>query len=531
MDHENSESLAAARLIDVRCDEFQRALTNGTSPEIESFLVGVTLLDSQQLLKELIGLEVDFRVAQYEQPLVSDYAQRFPKLSTEQIASILGIANVNGDQSTVCLSSIDKARGAVRSVIEHKLIGRKLHIYQCVSLLGSGAMGHVYLALHDDLQRHCALKILAPKNGVYDNEYVAQFHQEGQAAAALIHPNIVGLHAIGCIADTHFLEMEYVPGISLQQLINNEGPLPTVRALRLATMVADGLAAAHRAGIIHRDVKPDNVIVTPEGIAKVGDFGLAKKLVSDDDDEDEGFGKVLCGTPNYMAPELLQGGEASPASDVYALGLCLFQMLIGKLPWQENSLSQLARFGRTETIPNVRDMRPDLSPAIAECVDLLTASSLARRPVSAVAAAKLLHAVMGSERDIESLLVEAFGNDTTITWIREGERYCLTRRLPGDRGQIVFVETTDHATLERILLIYSTCCDAKANYYEHALRQNWIVFHGSLAIRDIDGKPMFVVINAYLRSTVAPEEIRLSVIDIAAQADEVERQLTGQDLF
>ena len=525
MHDEDFDSLASERSIDARCDEFQRAQANGQSPRIESFLVGVTPLECQQLLKELLGLEVDFRLTKHEQPGLSDYAQRFPSLSSEEITSIIESSEAFCVQSTVSFSSQNNESNQLERVNEHKLIGRKLHVYQCVSLLGAGAMGQVYLALHDDLQRHCALKILAPKHGVYDSEYITQFRQEGQAAAALIHPNIVGLHAIGYIADTHFLEMEYVPGISLEQLIIKEGPLPVDRALRLATMVADGLAAAHRIGIIHRDVKPANVLVTPEGIAKVGDFGLAKKLFSDDKD----FSKDFCGTPNYMAPELFQGQNASPASDVYALGLCLFQMLIGKLPWQETSLTQLAAFGRTETIPNVRGIRPELSPAIAECVEQLTDSSLAQRPANAMAAAKLLHAVMGSERDIESLLIEAFGNDTTITWNRAGERYSLTRHLPGNRRQIVFVETTEHAALERILLIYSTCCAANPTFYEHALRQNWIVMHGSLAIRDIDGKPMFVVINAYPRSTVAPEEIRRSVVDIAAQADEVERQLTGMD--
>ena len=96
-------------------------------------------------------------------------------------------------------------------------------------------------------------------------------------------------------------------------------------------------------------------------------------------------------------------------------------------------------------------------------------------------------------------------------------------------GRLFFVETTEHTTLERILLIYSTCCDATPNFYERALRQNWIVMHGSLAIRDIDGKPMFVVINAYPRSTVDPEKIRRSVVDIATLADGVEHQLTGMD--
>lgn len=167
---------------------------------------------------------------------------------------------------------------------------------------------------------------------------------------------------------------------------------------------------------------------------------------------------------------------------------------------------------------------------VAECVALLTTESVAQRPVNAVAASMLLHAVMGSERDIESLLIEAFSNDTAISWSREGGRYAVTRQLPKNRRQIVFIEATDHAAHEKLLLIYSTCCRAHSSYYEQALRQNWIVMHGSLAIRDIDGEPMFVVINAYPRSTVAPEEIRRSVIDIATQADEVERHLTGQDL-
>jgi serine/threonine protein kinase len=525
--NEASDSLAAARLIDARCDAFQHALTNGLSPKIEQFLIDIPLPHAYRLLllKELIGLEVDHRVACFEFPVPGDYAKRFPELSAKQLAAIMEDPKNTDEQSTVTFPVVGGQVDLTVPVCTHTLIGRKLHIYQCVSLVGAGAMGNVYLAMHDDLQRHCALKILAPKRGELDEAYIAQFHQEGQAAAALIHPNIIALHAIGCIADTHFLEMEYVPGRSLQKLIREEGPLPINRALRLATMVADGLAAAHRAGIVHRDVKPDNVLVTPEDFAKIGDFGLAKRFASVDDD----FSQAICGTPNYMAPELFQGQTASPASDVYALGLCLFQMLIGRLPWQDTSLIELARFGRTEEIPNVRDLRPELSTAIAECVEVLTASSLAKRPPNAMAAASLLHAVMGSERDVESLLLEAFRNDTTVTWKRTGERYSLTRQLPRNRRQIVFIETTEHTTLERILLIYSTCCQANSSYYEQALRQNWIVMHGSLAIRDIDGQPMFVVINAYPRSTVAPEEIRRSVVDIAAQADEVERRLTGQD--
>ena len=504
MSDEASESLAAARRVDMRCDEFEQALAAGQSPDIESFLAGLTACERQPQLIELLGSEVDFRVARGEKPAVSDYLARFPELPSERIAVILNGSMVGGDA----------------------LIGRKLHIYQCVSLVGAGAMGRVYLALHADLQRHCALKILSPRRGSCDAEYVARFLQEGQAAAALIHPNIVTLHAVGHMAGTHFLEMEYVSGQSLQQLIRAEGPLPADRALRLATMVADGLAAAHRAGIVHRDVKPDNVMVTRSGIAKIGDFGLAKRVLTGGTDP---FAQMLCGTPNYMAPELFQGQAASPASDVYALGLCLFQLLAGKLPWRNVSLSELARLGRTETVPDIRDLRPELSAAVAECVGLLTASNPDQRPPDAAAASLLLHAVLGLERDLESLLIEAFGNETTVTWVRNGENYCVTRQLPGDRQQQVFLEPTPHAVHERILLLYSTCCPATTRFYEQALQQNAVMMHGSLAIREINGQKMFVVINAYPRSTVAPEEIRRSVLEIAAEADQVEQLLTGRD--
>lgn len=504
MSEEEANSLTIARRVDARCDEFEHALAVGLSRSIESFLVGLEGEDRLTLLVELLVIEVESRLGRHERPVVSDYSTRFPELSVEQMSAILGNAQL----------------------VEDALVGRKLHIYQCVSLVGAGAMGRVYLALHDDLQRHCALKVLSPRRGICDAEYVARFLHEGQAAASLIHPNIVTLHAVGQKAGTHFLEMEYIPGRSLQQLIREEGPLPADRALRLTTMVADGLAAAHRAGIVHRDVKPDNVMVTRSGIAKIGDFGLAKRVLTSGSGS---LDNVICGTPNYMAPELFQGHDASPASDVYALGLCLFQMLIGKLPWQDSSLTQLARCGRQEAVPNIRDLRPELSLEVAECVALMTAPNPRDRPVDAVAASLLLHDVLGMERDLESLLIEAFSNDPTVTWVRNGEAYCITRRLPENRQHQVFLEPTEHTVNERILLIYAICCPATPSFYEQALWQNGVVMHGSLAIREIDGQKMFVMINAYPRSTVAPEEIRRSVLEIAAHADQVEHQLTGQD--
>ena len=406
------------------------------------------------------------------------------------------------------------------------IVGRQLHVYQCVSLIGSGAMGRVYLAMHGDLQRHCAVKILSPKRGRVDDEFVARFLQEGRNAAALVHPNIVTVHAVGRVADMHFLEMEFISGRSLQQLIRDEGPLTPVRALTLAMMIADGLAAAHRADIVHRDVKPDNVLMTRSGVAKIGDFGLAKRVLNH---RGQPCADGICGTPNFMAPELFQGEPSTPASDVYALGVCLFQMLTGKLPQRLGSLAQMARRGWSETIPSVRDFCPDISLEIAECVAMLTAETPANRPADAIAASLLLHAVLGQERDLESLLVEAFHNERAVSWQREGERYRLTRLLPDQRRQTVYIEPSDHNIDERLLLLYSTCCPADPSFYEQALRLNSRMRHGSLAIREVDGRSQFVVIDTYPRSTVDPEEIRRTVLEIAVQADRVERQLTGQD--
>ncbi len=406
------------------------------------------------------------------------------------------------------------------------VVGRQLHVYQCVSLIGSGAMGRVYLAMHGDLQRHCAVKILSPKRGRVDDEFIERFLQEGRNAAALVHPNIVTVHAVGKVADMHFLEMEFISGRSLQQLIRDEGPLSPVRALTLTMMIADGLAAAHRADIVHRDVKPDNVLMTRSGVAKIGDFGLAKRILNH---RGEPYADGICGTPNYMAPELFQCEPATPASDVYALGVCLFQMLTGKLPQRLGSLAQMTQRGWSETIPCVRDFCPDISLEVAECVAMLTAETPANRPADAVAASLLLHAVLGQERDLESLLIEAFGNERAVSWQREGERYRLTRLLPDQRRQTVYIEPSDHNIDERLLLLYSTCCPADPSFYEQALRQNSEMRHGSLAIREVDGRSQFVVIDTYPRSTVDPEEIRRTVLEIAEQADLVERQLTGQD--
>lgn len=423
--------------------------------------------------------------------------------------------------------AVERDDSSFRDEDAEALIGATLGVYRCESLLGVGGMGRVYLASHTDLGRRCALKILSPKHAAADTDYVARFSEEGRAAAALVHPNIVTTHAIGRTDDYHFLEMEFVAGRSLQQLIDDEGALTPLRAMSLITQSANGLAAAHREGIIHRDLKPDNILLTRRGIPKLSDFGLAKRVMAGQHAVET---DVLCGTPHFMAPELLRGDKATPTSDVYALGVCLFLMLTGRLPFAASSLNELMGRVATEPVPNIRDERPEVSLEIAECVGLLLDRSLKNRPRDAIEASQWLHAMLGESRDIESLLIEAFHDDSHISWTRTDKRYRVSVALPGNRQQTLFVEPSEHAVAtERLLLIYSTCCKAQPEYFEEALRLNSQIPHGSLAIREIDGESQFVAIDTYPRATVDPEEIRRSILEVATQADAVEKLLTGLD--
>ncbi|MDA1054686.1 MAG: protein kinase [Planctomycetota bacterium] len=415
---------------------------------------------------------------------------------------------------------------AQRNEATDPLIGRKVHVYQCVSLIGSGGMGRVYLANHTDLERRCALKILSPKRATCDEEFVERFLQEGRSAAALVHPNVVTIHAVGRADGVHFLEMEFISGRSLQQVIKDDGRLPTDRALTLAAGVAEGLSAAHREGIIHRDVKPDNVMLTRQGIPKVSDFGLAKRVLNRNG---KPVADGLCGTPNYMAPELFQGETATPASDVYALGVCLYLMLSGRLPNRAKSIAELRWKATSESVPNIREVCPDVSLEVAEALSLMTSPTPAHRPQDATSALQLIHAVLGHERDLESLLTQAFRHEPAITWQRHGTMYSVVRNLPNNRSQTVFIENSHHDIEDRLLLFYSVCCVAQPTYFEKSLRLNSEMLHGCLAIRDIDGKPYFVVLNTYPRATVDPEEIKQTVMEVARIADQVEEQLTGQD--
>lgn len=406
------------------------------------------------------------------------------------------------------------------------LPGQTLSIYQCQKLLGRGGMGLVYLARNTSLHRLCALKILSPRHTAADEEYVRQFENEARAAAALVHPNVVTTHAIGLADHLHYLEMEYVPGGSLQSEIDSQGPIGPIRSTSMTVGIAGGLAIAHRLGIIHRDLKPDNVLVTPGGTPKISDFGLAKRILSDDLS-----GARLAGTPHFMAPELFEGAPASPASDVYALGVCYYLMLTGRLPFEGRSVSDVMRAILTSNAPGPRRIDPGIPLDMAECATLLMNRDPHQRPRDGGFALQVLQAVLGSTRDLENLIYDAFHGLPGVTWNETAEGgFRVHLLLRNHRTQTVYIENSNHPAGDRLLLIYSLCCEARPSFYEEALRLNAVMHHGGISIRDIDGRPCFVMIDTYPRATVSGEDIRRSAIDLGARADSIENRLTGRDV-
>ena len=237
--------------------------------------------------------------------------------------------------------------------------------YELEELVANGGMARVFKAHDTQLERHVALKILQQRFGE-DNEYVARFRHEARAVAQLSHPNIVTVIDRGEADGHQFIVFEFVEGETLKDLIERSGPLPAIQAVGLALQVADGLAYAHHNGLVHRDVKPQNVLLTRGGQAKVTDFGIARSM-----DVEHGVtmtGTVL-GTSNYLSPEQASGQQVTPATDVYSLGVVLYELLAGEVPFHGNNLVAIAMRHLHDPPPSLLDTRRDLPPRLVAAVE------------------------------------------------------------------------------------------------------------------------------------------------------------------
>src|ERR687884_1137028 len=225
-------------------------------------------------------------------------------------------------------------------------------------------MSSVFKAHDRLLERNVALKVLH-EHYTEDDQYVERFRREARAVAQLSHPNIVTVIDRGEDGGRQFIVFELVEGRTLKEVLDEEGRLPVRHALEIALQVARGLAFAHEQGLVHRDVKPQNVILNGDGRAKVTDFGIARSL---DVKGVTQTGTVL-GTSNYISPEQAQGGEVDGATDVYSLGVVLYELLTGDVPFAGESFVAVAMRHVTEPAPSVLDRRPDVPARVAHAVD------------------------------------------------------------------------------------------------------------------------------------------------------------------
>jgi serine/threonine-protein kinase len=320
--------------------------------------------------------------------------------------------------------------------------------YELEELVGSGGMSDVFRARDNQLDRRVAIKILHERYAG-DPEYLARFRTEARSVARLSHPNIVTVIDRGDDDGRQFIVFEHVDGENLKELVRRSGRLPVRRAIELALQVADGLAFAHQEGLVHRDVKPQNVLLSREGEVKVTDFGIARSLEVEHGVTQTG---TVLGTGEYLAPEQASGKPISPATDVYSLGVVLWEMLAGEVPFSGENFVAVALRHVNEPVPSLREIRPDVSPRLAAAVERALAKDPAHRFPSMAALAKELRACLAEE---EAPVAPEDAALTLITAPAPARARATRRRSRGRRtlGYALLALVAGGAALAAVLLL------------------------------------------------------------------------------
>ncbi len=357
--------------LDRTCDQFEAVLRAGGAPEMAAFLADAPGPVRPRLFRELLILELESHLDRGERPDAVNYHRRFPEHrdAVDEVFALFGPAGNTPPHSHHCHGGDDASPGQAETVADlqearlHAEISSEVYGalraagYEVLGELGRGGMGIVYLTRRIMLNRLCAVKMIL--GGAHAGiEASVRFLAEAETIARLQHPNIVQIHHFGQAGDFPFVELEYLAGGSLDQALDGT-PWPAAKAAELIETLARAVAEAHRLGIVHRDLKPANVLLTSDGIPKLGDFGLAKSL---------GFDNALTrtgqvvGSPSYMAPEQAESRskEVGPATDVYSLGAILYELLTGHPPFKAATVIQTLDQVRSQEPVPLRQVQPDL---------------------------------------------------------------------------------------------------------------------------------------------------------------------------
>jgi serine/threonine-protein kinase len=277
--------------------------------------------------------------------------------------------------------------------------------YRIKHRLGSGGMADVYAADDSQLGREVALKVLH-RRFARDREFVERFRREASSAASLQHPNVVSIYDRGEYDGTYYIAMEHLPGRTLKDIIREEAPLPQERAIAYAIQILQAASFAHRRGVVHRDFKPHNVIVGPDGRLKVTDFGIARAGAS----EMTETGSIM-GTAQYLSPEQAQGQRVGTASDLYSIGIVLYEMLTGRVPFTGESAVSIALKHVSEQPPRLRELRPDVHPRLEQAVGRALLKDPEQRYANADEFIAALETARSAIRSGEN------GSGGTATWV------------------------------------------------------------------------------------------------------------------
>jgi serine/threonine-protein kinase len=260
----------------------------------------------------------------------------------------------------------------VEKLMDRKHRGYFLGRYKLLKHIGSGGMSSVYLAEHTLMHRQRAIKVL-PKTKVNDSSYLDRFHREAQATAALDHPNIVRAYDLDNEDDQHYIVMEYIQGKDLNSIVKQEGPLPLELACNYIAQAAEGLSHAHEANLIHRDVKPANLLVDPKGVVKILDLGLALFSDSEEASLTVAHNENVLGTADYLAPEqAVNSHKVDHRADIYGLGCTLYFVLTGHPPFNDGTLAQRIAKHQTQMPDDIRKDRPECPRDLADiCVKMM----------------------------------------------------------------------------------------------------------------------------------------------------------------
>lgn len=306
-----------------------------------------------------------------------------------------------------------------------KILGNR---YRLLELIGEGGMALVYKAECSLLCRNVAIKILRPQFAS-DAEFVERFRRESRSAASLSHPNVVSIYDVGQDEGLDYIVMEYVPGRTLKDIIKHEAPLSVDRALNITRQIAEGLNHAHQRNIIHRDIKPHNILVTPDGRTKVTDFGIARAISAGSLTQ---AGEVM-GSVQYLSPEQAKGGTVGPQSDIYSLGCVLYELLTGTVPFKGDTPISIAfQHLQGDYVPLLK-ARPEVPVEVDNIVKKAIATNLIERYGSAMALLKDIDLVWGQPRlqkYYEENPVYDETNEPTQVW----------RRVPKNQGESVSSE-------------------------------------------------------------------------------------------